>query len=261
LLADLPAAAEHVMGRLQAQAAVASDVAHLMGALPPLVNILRYGNVRQTDATMVGGVVDGLVARVCIGLPGACGSLSDEAAEAVFGHLVSTQTALGLLQNASHLEAWHGVLRQLADSPNLHGLIAGRCCRLLMGAKQIDTPEAARRLGLALSSANAPAQAAAWVEGFLRESGMVLVHDEGLWQVLDDWVVALSIEHFDAVLALLRRTFSTFQAGERRQMGERVARGQKATGLKTRTETDFDQERANRALPLIAQLLGLESKK
>ena len=259
LLADLPEAVEHTMTRLQAEAAVAADVAHLMGALPPLANILRYGNVRQTDAAMVGGVVDGLVTRICIGLPGACGSLNDEAAEAMFQKLLATDGALALLQNASNLEAWHAVLRQLADSPNLHGLVAGRSCRLLLEAKQFDPAEAARRLGLALSAANPPAQAAAWAEGFLRGSGLLLLHDETLWQVLDDWVLALSSGHFDTVVALLRRTFATFESAERRQMGERVARGVKPTGLRTKIQTDFDEERAIRALPLVAKILGLRT--
>jgi hypothetical protein len=258
LLADLPAAAEHLMSRLQAVAAVASDVGHLMGALPPLANILRYGNVRKTDADMVAGVVNGLVTRVCIGLPGACGSLNDEAAEEMFGKILGTHAAIGLLQIAEHTAAWNAVLRQLADLPNLHGLIAGRACRLLHETQQFDTAEAARRLGLALSIASAPSQAAAWVDGWLRNSGLLLLHDEILWQVLDDWVTTLTPDHFITALPLLRRTFSTFQTAERRQMGNRVASGVKRSASVRVSADEFDEDRANKALPLLAQLLGLK---
>jgi hypothetical protein len=258
LLADLPVAAEHVMARLQAVAAVTSDVVHLMAALPPLANILRYGNVRQTDAEMVGRVVDGLVARICIGLPGACGSLNDEAAEAMFNRMAAAHGAIGLLQKTEHTAAWNAVLRQLADSPNLHGLIAGRACRLVQEAGQFEIGEAARRFGLALSRASAPAQAGAWVDGFLRDSGLVLLHDERLWQVLDDWVTGLAPDHFTAVLPLLRRTFSTFQAAERRQMGGRVVGGaRRSAAASTAAPDEFDHARADKALPLLAQLLGL----
>lgn len=258
LLADLPEAAEHLMSRLQAVAAVASDVSHLMGALPALANILRYGNVRQTDATMVSGIVNGLVARICIGLPGACGSLNDEAAEEMFGKILACHAAVALLQNAGHTAAWNGVLRQLAESPNLHGLIAGRACRLLLEAQHFDAPEAARRLGLALSTANVPAQSAAWVDGFLRNSGVLLLHDETLWRVLDDWVTALSPDHFTAALPLLRRTFSTFQVAERRQMGSRVASAGGRSATPAVASEEFDETRANKVLPLLAQLLGLK---
>src|SRR6202012_2050259 len=139
--------------------------------------------------------------------------------------ILETHGAIALLQNTEHTAAWYGVLRQLAESLNLHGLIAGRACRLLLEAQQLDGAEAARHLGLALSTANAPAQSAAWVDGFLRNSGMLLLHDQTLWRVLDDWVTALSSDHFTAALPLLRRTFSTFEIAERRQMGSHVATG------------------------------------
>jgi len=260
LLADLPEAAEYLMSRIQAVAAVASDVGHLMGALPALANILRYGNVRQTDATMVGGIVDGLVMRICIGLPGACGSLNDEAADEMFGKILACHAAVALLQNAELSTTWNGVLHQLVDSPNLHGLIAGRACRLLLEAQQLTPAEAARRLGLALSTANAPAQSAAWVDGFLRSSGVLLLHDEILWRVLDDWVTALSPDHFTASLPLLRRTFSTFQFAERRQMGGRVASGASRNLITPVTSDEFDEVRARKTLPLLAQLLGLKAE-
>jgi hypothetical protein len=260
LLADLPEAAEHLMSRLQAVAAVASDVGHLMGALPPLANILRYGNVRQTDATMVSDIVNGLVERICIGVPGACGSLNDEAVEEMFGKVLGGHAAIGLLQNTEHSAAWNAILRQLADLANLHGLIAGRACRLLLEARQFNSDEAARRLSLALSPANAPAQAAAWVDGFLRKSGLLLLHDETLWRVLDEWVTALKPDYFTTALPLLRRTFSTFEPGERRQIGGRVASGLKRTVLTPATSDNFDEARADKALPLLAQLLGLNLK-
>jgi hypothetical protein len=136
LLADLAEAAERVMSRLQAVAAVASDVGHLMAALPPLVNILRYGNVRNTDAEMVSGVVDGLIARICVGLPGACGSLNDDAAMQMVERITATNSALTLLRAEEHSRSWNDVLRQLSNTPNLHGLVAGRACRLLLDAHE-----------------------------------------------------------------------------------------------------------------------------
>jgi hypothetical protein len=261
LLADLPGAASHVMARLQAEAAVASDVAHLMDALPPLTNVQRYGNVRGTDAAMVGEVVAGLVARVCIGLPGACASLNDEAAAAMFDRVVSVNAAIALLQNEEHLASWRGAMTRLADQRGLHGLVAGRCCRLLVDTGAFAADEAARRLSLALSTANEPAQAATWIEGFLKGSGLLLLHDETLWRTLDEWLTALPGAGFTALLALLRRTFSTFTSPERRQIGERARRGMAgvsrgAIGAQPRAE-DFDQARAEAVLPLVARLLGL----
>jgi len=261
LLADLPGAVSHVMARLQAEAALASDVAHLMDAMSPLANVQRYGNVRGTDVGMVGEIVVGLVARICIGLPGACASLNDEAATAMFDRIVSVNAAIGLLQKEEHLAAWRGAMAQLADQRGLHGLVAGRCCRLLMDTGTFGPEESARRLSLALSTASEPAQAAAWIEGFLKGSGLLLLHDEMLWRTLDDWVTSIPNDSFTVLAPLLRRTFSTFTSPERRQLGERARRGmtdigRAAIGDQIRAE-DFDKRRGEAVLPLAAKLLGL----
>lgn len=257
LLADLPEAVQHVMHRLEEMAAVASDVTHLMGATPPLANIMRYGNVRQTDSSMVGHILDGLIARICIGLPGACGSLADDAAEAMLKHIIAVDGAVSLLNQQEHVTEWRATLVHLCDQAGLHGLVAGRCCRLLMDCGEMDPDEAARRMGLALSTAGEPGAAGAWLDGFLRDSGAILIHDQRLWNVIDAWLISLAGEAFQAILPLLRRTFSTFSAPERRQMGERVRHGGPAVVAPTRRETDFDAERAARALPLVAALLGI----
>ena len=257
LLAELPEAIAKLMTCLQAEAAVASDVVHLMSALPSLAQILRYRDVRQTDTEVVTHVVDGLVTRICIGLPGACASLDDEAAEMMDKQVMNTHSAINLLQNQDHQQAWWAVLMQLVNRESLHGLLGGRCCRLLLDSGQFEAPEAARRLGLALSLATEPTQAAAWIEGFLKGSGLLLLHDQNIWQVLDQWVCKLTPEIFVTLLPLLRRTFSTFPAAERRQMGERVTQGTVGTGLQGWESEVLDCDRAEAVLPLVAQLLGI----
>jgi hypothetical protein len=232
-----------------------------MAALPALAGVLRYGNVRQTDTAIIGRVVDGLVARVCIGLPPATASLNDEAAEEMFARVLEVDGAVTLLQNAEHIRAWHDTLRQLADRDGLHGLLAGRAVRLLMDAGRFDADEAARRIGLALSAANDPARSAAWVEGLLKGSGLVLLHGEAVWNVVDGWLAGLNADVFTQVLPLLRRTFSTFEPPERRQMGERAKRGLArpvARHGSAGAAGDFDAARAEAVLPLLCKLLGLE---
>jgi Family of unknown function (DUF5682) len=247
LTADLPSVISFLMMRLQAEAALASDIAHLMLALPPLVNVVRYGNVRQTDTGAVSQVVQGLISRICVGLPTACGSLNDEAATQMDQQIVSVNQQV----------LWQEVLLYLTDQQGLHGLLAGRCCRLLLDAGILGVEEVARRLGLALSIATDPLQSAAWVEGLLKGSGLLLLHDQALWSVIDQWITSLPADLFTVVLPLLRRTFATFSAPERRQMGERVKRGGSSGVALPAGNVAIDVDRADQVLPLLGQLLGL----
>ncbi len=258
ILSDLPDAVIYLMSKLENAAALTSDVTHLMNALPPLANVMRYGNVRQTDTVMISHVVDGLVTRICISLPGACASLDDDAATAMHDNLMKVNNAISLLQNEEYLTLWRQILLQIADNFHVHGLICGRCCRLLLDAEILDAEEAARKMGLALSTATEPSQAAAWVEGFLKGSGLLLLHDDKLWQVLDNWVSTLSDDLFVTSLPLLRRTFSTFSEPERRQMGERVKNGIDGNiSSFADDEIGINEANAVLVLPILKQFLGV----
>ncbi|MDY7075864.1 MAG: DUF5682 family protein, partial [Chloroflexota bacterium] len=267
LLADLDEAVDYVVGRLQAQTALTGDVAGLMEALPPLARTVRYGSVRQDaqiaalDVSEIALVVDGLMARICIGLPLACASLDDDAARQMLGRIEAVHASLDTLERQAWAEQWLHALQRLADQQGVHGLLAGRCCRLLSDRGLFTSEEISRRLRLALSPGNDPAQAAAWLEGFLRGSGLLLLHDDALWAILDEWVTGLADETFRTVLPLLRRTFSVFPASERRQMGERVRRGPARPVLSDAPIARVDTARADAVLPLLAQILGLEMPK
>ncbi len=256
LLADLPQAIELVVDRIGAVAAVGADVPALMEALPPLARVLRYGNVRGTDATAVSAVVDGLVARICIGLASAAASLDDDAAAAFSRQLDGVHGAIALLDDAEDRAAWRDALRRLIDQDGLHGLVAGRATRLLLDEGVIDSGDAARRMRLVLSPGADPAVGAGWVEGFLRDSGTILLHDQDLFDTIDRWVTDMPQGAFDNILPLLRRTIATFTAPERRSIGERILAGrrERTTGV----GAEIDERRADLVMPILAKILGVD---
>lgn len=256
-LAELPQASAHVVVRLQDAAAVAADIGHLMRSLEPLAKICRYGNVRQTDSAQVQAVMAGMAARICVGLPLACGSLNDEAAEAMLLQINQVDEALRLLQDESLLQPWHDTLARTAMLPRLNGLIGGRATRLLFDAGKLDAQEMARRFGLGLSDPD-PAAAASWLQGFLARSGILLIHDDRLWSLVAAWIGSLPPAVFDETLPLIRRTFGSFPAGERRQMGEKAKRREGGPTTGRPAEAGLHPGRASAVLPTLARLLGLE---
>lgn len=256
LLADLQAAIAPVTQALENLAAVASDVAQLLAAIPPLTHIVRYGNVRNTDVAMVNAVLGGLIPRAAIGLSGACSSLDDDAAQTMREHIAATHKAVRLLANDELSGEWHQALQRVAHLGSSHGLICGLAARLRFDDQVENAEQTAIRMSQALSVGNDPGPAAAWLEGFLNQSGMVLLHDDPLWTMVDEWLASLVEEHFLRVVPLLRRTFATFNAHERRQMGERAQRpAHKSASVQI--DADWDAARAEQPIPLLRLLLGL----
>ncbi|SCL23602.1 hypothetical protein GA0074692_1611 [Micromonospora pallida] len=255
LLADLTDAYPPVLRALDTRAALDADVAHLMAAIPPLVRTLRYGDVRRSELGGLSSVTTGLLARVRAGLPAAVSALAEEAARELRGHLDAVHAAVNLLDDDPR-ERWLDTLASVADRDDLHGLLAGRLVRLLHDAGRLERAEVRRRMGLPLTAGVAPADGAAWVEGFLGGGGLLLVHDDALLSLVDEWLAAVPADSFTEVLPLLRRTFGSFAAGERRAIGDRVAH--RGAAVDRRPTADLDHDRAAAVLPTLGILLGRE---
>ncbi|MER6181120.1 DUF5682 family protein [Streptomyces sp. NPDC001652] len=300
LLAELPEALPVVMRVLADRAALDADVGHLAQALPALVRSLRYGDVRGTDTHALTEVAAGLAERVFVGLPPACAALDADAAEEMRGHVDAVHGAVGLLADVLAAEAtpddsepahaavppvenpprgapgsphrdlrlrWRSVLRVLSGRDAVPGVIRGRAVRLLLDDGELGQDEAARLMGLVLSPGTPPADAAAWIEGFVgggAGGGLLLVHDERLLGLVDAWLTGVPAEAFTDVLPLLRRTFSAYEPGVRRTLGELVRRGPGERGSAGGGAAipgfgaDLDTARADAVLPVVRLLLGLD---
>ncbi|MFF3751135.1 DUF5682 family protein [Streptomyces sp. NPDC002018] len=293
LLAELPDALPLVMRALADRAALDADVGHLAQALPALARSLRYGDVRSTDTAALGEVAAGLAERICVGLPPACAGLDADGAAEMRGHLDRVHTAIGLLPDSRDPDSrdhdshhpdgrdhdrvrerahgrdltgrWEAVLRKLAERDTVAGVIRGRAARLLLDDGRLGEDDAARLMGLALSPGTPPADAAAWIEGFVGGAsggGMLLIHDERLLGIVDGWLSGVPADSFTGVLPLLRRTFSAYEPGVRRTLGELVRRGP-AAGRPARSGAvasgfgaGLDEARADAVLPVLRLLLG-----
>ncbi|MFJ7270265.1 DUF5682 family protein [Streptomyces sp. NPDC099050] len=273
LLAGLSGALPAVLRALADRAALDTDVAGLAKALPALARSLRYGDVRGTDATALGTVAAGLAERICVALPPACAAgLDADAAQELRGHVDGVHGAIGLLEvlDADGLrERWAAVLRTLAGRDTVPGLIRGRAARLLLDDGRLPPGETARLMGLSLSPACAPADAAGWIEGFAgggSGGGTLLVHDERLLGLIDGWLVSVPERAFIDVLPLLRRTFGGYEAGVRRTLGELVRRGPGGAGASAAGPgsgaaaagfgPDLDPVRADAVVDLVHLLLA-----
>ena len=263
-LADLPDATEYVLARVESSAAVSADVRHLMDALPPLGEVVRYGDVRRTRAERIMPVIMTLFARILIGLPGACASLDDEAAAAMVASIDHVHDTINRLHRDDMHADWLPVLRRLVETEAVHGLVRGHCCRLLVEQRALDEVELQRLARLSLSPAVMTAQAAAWIEGVVRGGGRVLLTQDGLWRALDAWLAGLSVDVFVALLPLLRRAFADFSPHDLREMGRKVARlraaGQAAdspNGDEENLPAAVNYQRAEQVLPVLARILGV----
>lgn len=257
LLADLRAAVDPVMQRIEDVGATTPDPGFLLEALAPLVDAIRYGSVRGTDTAALAHVAGGLITRACIALPFGARALADDAAANLLRQVAQGDAAIRRLQVDAYLDAWFGALDAVAQHEGSHPLVAGRCARILTEQQRWQEEQAATQLSRRCSPGVAPLQTAQWLEGFLDGGGTLLAHSDALWGLFNGWLMAQSQDTFVGLLPLLRRTFGTYNLPERRQLAARAAsREQPGAAQAAIIGPALDEERAARVLPILHTLFG-----
>lgn len=266
LRADLAAALPGLLRALDERAAADTDVAHLLDAFPALVRARRYGDVRGTDTGGLVEVTDALLARIRAGLAPVAGGLGPEAAADLVRRIEGVQGVLPLLGDPEAERAWAATLLGLTGRADVQGLLAGRLVRLLTDAGVLDEAESATRLARALSAGpaqrsdthgHAAAEQAQWVEGFLAGGALLLIHDDRVLGLIDDWVRTLADDDFLIVLPLLRRTFGAFQPAERRNLATRTRDlGERASSDPAAATGTPDAALAREALAVVDAILA-----
>ncbi len=256
LKAELNVVIPDLVKTLQESAALTRDIFHLMDALPSLIHAMRYGSARKLDITALQTVVEEMIPRICVSLPGACTGINEDVAEKVFDQIISTNRNIHLMENKKLQELWYGALFSLTEINNSHQLLQGACTRILFDRSVKDIDEVVTHMYYALSKGAKAMDSANWLEGFLHGSGLLLIHHPPLWRILDEWVDGLAIEQMKELLPLLRRTFSNFPGPERQKMLALAAKGPEALLETEVEERKIEEERSVEVMEIVELLLG-----
>lgn len=246
ILAALPPFA--VLERIQATAALLSDLLPLLQAFPTLVRIRRYGDVRATPTEVLGPVITTLGERICAGLPAAARQ-GGTVGQVLFGVLPQVHPSI-CLEPSLRLD-WLAALERLLSAPAVDGRLRGLSARLLLQEGALSGDALERLVEQAFSPASPPIEAANWLEGLLSGAEATVLTIENLWAVLDRWLVSLPAERFLWVLPILRRAFSGVPDASRQRLSQQVRR----LGVPPPPPLPLDPERAARVLPLLGLLL------
>jgi hypothetical protein len=256
--ADLSDAAQAIAQRIQDIAAATNDIIQLVAVLPGLAGVMRYGNVRKTDADLVRHIVESMITRICIGLPTACCGIDEATAKKLTEDCSSINHSIQILQEKEYLDEWHQCLMKVAYLHHAAPMMRGFAARQLMDTKALIDEPLHQLFYSSLSKALPVSDTAAWLEGFLKGGGTLLLIDENLWMIVNDWIQQLDEDSFTQALPLMRRTFSNFTQAERKKLGEKAKNGGKNALLLPQLASNFNKDRAIKSIPVIMDLLGYQ---
>jgi hypothetical protein len=219
MIADLPHAVEFGVAALEVKAALTGDCQALLAALPPMADILRYGEARAGTVDHLSTLMPRIVVQASLTLPYVARNLDAEAAGKLRSATLAADGAIQLAELETDVVAnWRDALRALLRDDQATPLVAGTAARLLYEAELLTAGDAADLLGRMLSPGRAVGEAAGFFEGFFEGAGQRLIHDAPLRGAVDTWLMALEEDAFTANLPLFRRVFSALDRSERRRL-------------------------------------------
>jgi Family of unknown function (DUF5682) len=256
LVADLPETATSCIQQLQAVAVTSSDITDLMKAVSPLVRVLRYGSARRLPEESLRSLILSISVEINAGVRIGSRLLDEDTAAARISAMEAYDEALRLFNDEALNSSWRSELGKIVSDDQVTPSIAGLSLRRLHDVRVWEPEKVAAEFARHTGSRQ-PKESGAFLEGFLRGGSEVLLQDEPLLQLLDEWLCELSETDFTESLPLLRRSMSSFDSVARRRVLEKVRQGrQKSTSAGSQTLADSNPA-FEAALPLLYKILGL----
>ncbi|MCF8237966.1 MAG: DUF5682 family protein [Saprospiraceae bacterium] len=218
LSADLPHTSARLAQILMARVAESVDILDLMKTLTPLVYVTQYGERKPAVQEELLTLIDRLMIRIRVGLASSLLGLSDEQAMEMPGRIRQLTVDMQLLKDQEEKKNIFQILVNAIESDGIHPYLGGALARFLLEEGIWTSDQFVRHLREQLQGEPDMMKASSWCSGLLTGSEALLLHQPDLWQAIDAWVAAIPEASFTTVLPILRRTFTGYSVGSKRQI-------------------------------------------
>ncbi len=207
--------------RLQELAVLSRDFAELAFAVHNLSIAVRYGDVRQVDASRLLPLLQDLFSQAALNL--VASSNCDDRAAPLLTQAIDLMNRVALeLHDVIEEDLWIRELRKLTDADDRNPILSGYGCGLLLERGAMDAVDLSREVARRLSPGIAADLGAGWFEGLAKRNRYSLLARQSLWEQLARYVAELEDSQFRRAVVFLRRAFGSFSAREKRTIAENL---------------------------------------
>jgi hypothetical protein len=208
-----------------------------------LMEVVRYGNVRQVDPAPLRPILEQLYLRSTLLLFGAC-ACDDDAAKLVRAGMDRVHDLAFVGEEGIDPQRWMAAAGDVARSDHRNAFLSGYATALLIERGEMNDEAIDREVSRRLSPGSEASVGVGWFEGLVQRNRAALFLRTPLWASLSSYVDALDDDAFRRALLYLRRAFSTFSQGEIRRvvglLGD-VWRGDAGAALAAEVEKKLDE--------------------
>lgn len=259
LFSDIPDALNKIINKIKVESSLSFDVVKLIKSVPIFVKLLRYGDVRKTSLIHIKEILDGIISRICIGLSTVCTNINVEAAQEILKDIISFNDSIMLLRDKEYISLWFKTVISLSENNSINSLIKGYTDRLCLDNNLRDINKIYTKMSYELSVNKDILESASWLEGFLKGSVLVLINNDSLLSLIDNWVTNISDEKFLEIVPILRKNFSDFNMSEKKQVLDFILNTDTINEINTSiNKENFSKSQAEKVLPVLKLLMGIK---
>ncbi len=218
----LPDMMDHARKRLQELSTQSSALPAIAQAAFRLMQVVRYGDVRKFDSSLLVPLIDELFVQGCLGLHDSANCDARAAVEIADSIDLLNRVALEF-HDIIDEALWQKSLQLLSDVDDRNPMLSGLACAILLERNWMDNNALAKEVSRRLSPGIAADLGAGWFEGLSSRNRYGLIARQLLWSHLADYIASLDEEQFRRSLVFLRRAFGAFTPNEKRGIAENLA--------------------------------------
>ena len=185
-----------------------------------LSRMLQFGDVRQSDVSVLRPILERLLLRASLTLTDAC-FCDDEAA----GHLaksIEDIQSIFSVEKGLPSEKWGHAVRELSRRDDLNAKLSGLATAIRLDSGDLSEEELSREISRRMSIGLRAELGALWFEGLSRRNHYALIVRRVVWESLSRYLDEIPEESWKRAMVFLRRSFALYSASEKDMVAENL---------------------------------------
>ena len=219
-LCGMPELLQAAVSRLDSASIDQISIEEIARTAKTLSRMLQFGDVRQSDVSVLRPILERLLLRASLTLTDAC-FCDDEAA----GHLaksIEDIQSIFSVEKGLPGEKWEHAVRELSRRDDLNAKLSGLATAIRLDSGDLSEEELSREISRRMSIGLRAELGALWFEGLSLRNHYALIVRRVVWESLSRYLDLIPEESWKRAMVFLRRSFALYSASEKDMVAENL---------------------------------------
>lgn len=219
-LCGMPELLQAAVSRLDSASIDQISIEEIARTAKILSRMLQFGDVRQSDVSVLRPILERLLLRASLTLTDAC-FCDDEAA----GHLaksIEDIQSIFSVEKGLPSEKWEHAVRELSRRDDLNAKLSGLATAIRLDSGDLSEEELSREISRRMSIGLRAELGALWFEGLSLRNHYALIVRRVVWESLSRYLDEIPEESWKRAMVFLRRSFALYSASEKDMVAENL---------------------------------------